>query len=249
MQSKWQYLTLSIILSGLLFACPAVAKPVNSPDHAKHREQDTTAVHGMVLFGNQQLYISHLGLYHPPHDRQIIAAVEIRDSDAKRRFDKMRANYTGLITIAPKAFPLANLAPEAVSFQTEIVADFYMGHFERGGKQALSNVVLTLQKPIIYQQLHAKLTAPKHAQFWQLGQGDNAFIVYRISHAPDQDYIAKVKSSLNCEGLCELQYNAKRKGPELRFPTQQAHEFIADDNAISIMVERNIYYETQDFKQ
>jgi hypothetical protein len=41
---------------------------------------DAPAVHGMVLFGGKQAaYVSHLPMFHAPHDRQLILKVALAD--------------------------------------------------------------------------------------------------------------------------------------------------------------------------
>ena len=38
---------------------------------------DKTSVHGMLIFGKEKIYASHLPLFHPPHDYQIILELEL----------------------------------------------------------------------------------------------------------------------------------------------------------------------------
>ena len=46
------------------------------------REDDTTGVHGMLLFGEEVLYLSHLPMFASPHHFQVL--LEIGSEDALR---------------------------------------------------------------------------------------------------------------------------------------------------------------------
>ena len=44
---------------------------------SSHARASEPAFHGMVLFGNKTHYISHLPMYHSPHDYQVVAQVSL----------------------------------------------------------------------------------------------------------------------------------------------------------------------------
>lgn len=55
---------------------------------SEHYEGNTTGIHGMLLFGDQEaLYLSHLPMFTSPHNFQVIVEISfddaIRDSSKK----------------------------------------------------------------------------------------------------------------------------------------------------------------------
>ena len=58
-----------------------------SHDHAHHGEGDhgdTTGIHGMLLFGEDILYLSHLPMFASPHNFQVL--LEVRFDEVCERF-------------------------------------------------------------------------------------------------------------------------------------------------------------------
>jgi hypothetical protein len=45
-------------------------------DHMQHA--DTPATHGMLLFGTKDIWLSHLPMFHKPHDYQVIMSVTLQ---------------------------------------------------------------------------------------------------------------------------------------------------------------------------
>jgi hypothetical protein len=47
---------------------------------AQASAQDQPAVHGMLLVGEETLYLSHLPMFHSPHNYQVILEVRFKTS-------------------------------------------------------------------------------------------------------------------------------------------------------------------------
>ena len=186
------------LLLGLAVLTSRAQAAANYNGETPHRKHSTLAVHGMVLFGNQRLYASHLGLYHHPHDRQIVLPIRFSKPEQADSYARWRTDNPGLVTLAPRPFELANLAPDAKTFEHTIVVDIYRGHFERGGEKVFSQIAMQLDKPLIYQVLSPGGNRAAQASFWLLPDGDSDFLVYQIGPRPDQDLIAEVTAG----GLC-----------------------------------------------
>src|SRR5262245_56190303 len=62
-------------ISLLLVACASA--PASHEQHAQHAR---VGLHGMVLFGRTQHYLEHIPMFRPPHDRQLILRVTLRDA-------------------------------------------------------------------------------------------------------------------------------------------------------------------------
>src|SRR6476469_2805041 len=104
------------------------------------------ATHGMVLFGNDTLFISHVPMFMSPHDYQALIQVKLNHatSDALAVYQKASNASTGeqgLFTLRPKPFVLPSLLTGKI---TSVQADLYRGNFENGGRVILSNVTVTV---------------------------------------------------------------------------------------------------------
>ena len=208
-----------------------------------HMHHDTTAVHGMVLFGDGPLYASHLGLYHHPHDRQIVMPVHFSNPAQAGAFTQWREQFDGLITRAPKPFPLANLNPGTGHFPFTIEVDVYAGHFERGGEKQFSAFTLLLDSPLIYRALVAEGEYAKQARFWLLSGTTSDFAVYQIGPRPDQDWILETESYSGCVApVCEITVN-KPAGPTLMLE----HALPVNNAEMPLRIKKSLYQEHKDF--
>lgn len=98
------------------------------------------ATHGMVLFGNEKLYASHLPMFHAPHDKQVVFTYEV-DQTIK---DQIVLNQdTQYLTFVPAPFDLNKF----VAAPFALTGDIYLSHFEKDGVLLLSGI--TLQNPKI----------------------------------------------------------------------------------------------------
>mgnify|MGYP003693773227 CR=1 FL=1 len=69
---------------------PGMHMPEVSHDH---RDPNATfGTHGMLLFGDETLYLSHLPMFMSPHNFQVILAVTLNDEAAGRLHDS-RAHF------------------------------------------------------------------------------------------------------------------------------------------------------------
>jgi hypothetical protein len=77
-----------------------------------HSGHEHPAVHGMLVVGEGQLFLSHLPMFHAPHDYQIIMEVRLRgdESDPHTIYTRDRGNSgERLYTWIPKPFILPGL--------------------------------------------------------------------------------------------------------------------------------------------
>lgn len=123
------------LLPVLLVGCPAPASTTTPPTAATAATAvdeppvDRHGVHGMVLFGHNALYASHLPMYQAPHDVQAVLRLQPRDEGV---LDGWRTELASqpIATFVPEPFDLSRLADGGA---IDLVGDIYSGHFERGG--------------------------------------------------------------------------------------------------------------------
>lgn len=137
----------------------------------------------MVIFGTSSVYLSHLPIFHSPHDYQAILEVEISNDPRKD---------PGLYTIVPEKFSL----PEMMSHPRPFKAEIYAGHFERGGK-LLGSATLKIKNVLVFRKLNPAGQRPDQSTYYSFGNGKEQFLIHKISARPDFDHIIQGESEGN----------------------------------------------------
>lgn len=117
-------------------------------------QADTPAIHGMLLFGLQKTYVSHLPMFHAPHDYQHISEVILEDlprSFVLSQYKKLQNEGQSLFTLEPSKTDLTQIIDGT---QKTLLARLYQGHFERNGK-LLGSVIINFEKTIYSAKLNA----------------------------------------------------------------------------------------------
>jgi len=113
---------------------------------------DVPSIHGMILFGDEQTYVSHLPLFHPPHKYQFIAKVGLGGhprSQAWQHYIDAKNQGEKLFTLVPERMDLTQLIDGS---KVEFTASLYLGHFEQGG-QNLGPVTVSIEEIVIAEVL------------------------------------------------------------------------------------------------
>jgi hypothetical protein len=148
-------------------------------------------VHGMALFGDHDgLYASHLPMFHRPHNFQVLLKIRLANASQDQMLRADLAAKPTLYTIAPARFDLERLSPNHADPLQEFTADVYTGHFERGGKLALSQVQIIVQEVPLYHELKL-VPALKNAEQTMLVLG--RFAIKKIDSQPDCDWLVRIE--------------------------------------------------------
>ncbi|WP_146196131.1 hypothetical protein [Pleionea mediterranea] len=136
-----------------------------------------------------ELIVSHLPLFHRPHDYQIIYRVEASNNQL-RQLDFLSAEQDDLITLVPNKFDLMRLINKE---QFNITVDVFRGHFERGGTK-LFQTNITFKSPLFIRKINAftgkdKPTSPlSKEQFKKVTINNNQELwVHLIDRQPSFD--------------------------------------------------------------
>ncbi len=150
---------------------------------------DPAAGHGMLLFGKEATYVSHLPMFHSPHDYQVILRVNL-DANAQRDLKRAKdaARTEKVWTIDPESFVL----PARINDPRPFRADIYQGHFERGGKRVIRQANVAIEQVIHFRKFVAGETADK-ALFFTFGTPGDMYSAHIIRGAPDFDRITEVQ--------------------------------------------------------
>jgi hypothetical protein len=236
----------------LMLACAACGGGASSSDStAHHGPGDRPAVHGMLLFGERRVYLSHLPLFHAPHDYQLILAADLEGGadplgPRSRYLDDRRRTQTAVYTFVPERFRLPDLAFQrkagAFRFRGEVVR----GHFERGGTEIDRDVRVTPR--VIF----AEKLAPEgkvSSDSWLLfGTRDEAYVAHLVAGPPDFDQILAVDapSEVRDSDLARgVRLTAGIAGRPLSV-NAAVSATLSDGRTTSLKVRNQIYLETND---
>lgn len=153
---------------------------------------DVLATHGMVVFGAQTTYASHLPMFHAPHDQQAVFQITLENSGRKPTVEiyeelKKSTDDSSLFTLLPAEFNLSELI---ASGNGKIEATLYHGHFEKGGTP-IGPLYVHVSK-VIYSKKLSKDSLP-NGNFVVFGSGDEHYAVKEIGAVGSYDAIVSVE--------------------------------------------------------
>lgn len=157
---------------------------------------DSPGFHGMLIVGEENIYISHLPLFQNSiHRYQGIWEVSFgEDGDRQYREDRRSQGNGGQIyTLNPtEKFALPELLRARKSFGAEI----YRGHFERPGHKKLpENVTVTIKRVVHFHRFEESDQRPSDLLYFSFGNGTERFLAHWISVPPNYDQILAVAAS------------------------------------------------------
>ncbi|WP_245852292.1 hypothetical protein [Pseudoalteromonas espejiana] len=168
-----------------------------------------------LISAGDKVLASHMPLYAPPHDYQIVYEVTTRDT----HFNKIKsvlkkaATEQGQITILPTKFDLNLLINKKTPTLNLTV---FNGHFERGGK-ALFTTKLTFKNPLYVEKI---TTSKVHKNAFELIKltEQQGLVIHKIQSKPSYDSLSLVPLSrgeynreLKCEAALNTSVNAALK--------------------------------------
>lgn len=167
-----------------------------------HGADPTFGVHGMLVFGDSAIYLSHLPLYRAPHDWQIVlratvtsdGETSVPDALAALRADRASTGER-VYTLEPERFSLARLREEAREGTFRFRGTLYRGHFERGGTPIVTGAVF--EATLVHLRQVVNVPPPPGAameESWlYLGSPGDEYLVHRVEGAPDFDQVVRVE--------------------------------------------------------
>jgi hypothetical protein len=202
--------------------------------HAEHHhhpdgECDTTGRHGMLLFGADPVYLSHLPMYMCPHNFQVLLEAQLpADTMDTLRADRAR-HGDGLYTFDPDRFPIAELEPhDGVPARTSLTGTIFRGHFERGGTPIAKGVRVDVARVVRFRELDGAAEPGSGLPYLCFGRGDQVFLAHELTGRPNFDQVLAVRF---VPGTVRTQVGHPLTDDvaELRFEQAQPVEFGRDD--------------------
>jgi hypothetical protein len=152
---------------------------------------DRPAIHGMLIFGKDTIYLSHLPMFHQPHDYQVIVEATLETS-AQQIYLQDRASHPEqlLYTIEPlEKFVLPDEMQNLKSFQ----ATLFRGHFERGGVPIAENISIKVTSVVYFNHFDPQAAKPDTLTYLLFGHPGEQYLAHWIVAKPDFDQIASVE--------------------------------------------------------
>lgn len=203
-----------------------------------HHHSDPASIHGMLLFGKSQIYLSHLPMFHAPHDYQVILKAELNPEGKDAYLESLKTSSDTVYTLAPESFIL----PEMIKHPHPFKAQIYKGHFERGGTLIAENVTVNIQ--VLYFKKFSNIEVrPLKGSYLLFGNKEEQFLAHLITAKPDFDQIVKVKAPEETELLPITFKSISNTQPLKSFETLEA---TASGKTLVIKTGESLYTEFGD---
>lgn len=192
MRTMWRVLGAIALIS--LGGCrTAEEKTVVKDAPSSSVQADAPSTHGMLVVGNGPVYLSHLPMFHKPHDYQVLLEVDFvkAGADPVGHYAQDR-HQTGekVYTVVPELFSL----PELFSGQrTSFKATLFRGHFERGGSPIIEGVTVKVKRVIMAQKFAPNPVPLPSLKYFLFGNEAELFAAHVVNKKPDFDHVESVK--------------------------------------------------------
>ena len=212
---------------------------------------DKPSVHGMMLFGGTKssaVYISHLPMFHTPHDYQVLAEIALPE-EAQTAYQKsLKAKPKETVyTLVPEVFIL----PEMVANPRPFKAELYCGHFERGGKPITEKFTVTFKRILYQQKFDLNRQRPQTAQYLVFGDTLQQYAAHAIAAKPDFDHILRlVNTPIDANALKASPYTLCNL-PQQNLPLKKGNfrtENTVEGRKMLLKVDKTLYLEFDDLK-
>ena len=205
--------------------------------------------HGMLLFGGGDgLFLSHLPMFHRPHDTQVVLQVHLANRQHEDELRRELAVRPAVWTIVPERFELDRLAPKAKHPIRRFHADIVSGHFERGGKTVYTGDEIIIDR-VVFDHRLAPTSGPGTMLKYRVvdaGPGvQEHFLVHWIATRPDADHVLRVMTPPDTRLPRQLELV---RGDSLGAEPQALEAALHQAGAEHAHVDQSIYLETGDLE-
>lgn len=156
--------------------------------HEGH-SHDAPSTHGMLLVGKSTLYLSHLPMFHSPHDYQVILEAQLDTASQAAYLKALGSSAETVYTIVPESFVL----PDMINKPRPFRAQLYQGHFERGGKVIALSVTVSIKQVLHFKKFNPADRHPLVGSYILFGNTKEQFLAHAITAKPDFDQIVSVE--------------------------------------------------------
>jgi hypothetical protein len=179
----------------------------------EHGHPDLSAVHNMAVVGEHAIFLSHLPMFMPPHDAQVLLQASFfkdgKNVDALYAADRVTNRTVRFYTLQPETFAIRELfqAEAPKPLRQRFRATVFRGHLEKGGVaiDLLKNIEVRITRVVHAHSFagNGRTTALTYALF---GSPNELYLAHLISQAPDFDQIVSVTATGALPTADELQH-------------------------------------------
>ena len=243
-----------------------------------HGHGATTGVHGMLLFGEDALYLSHLPMFASPHNFQVLLEVGLDDAAREAFLSERDVAGDGLHTFVPEPFPIDELAPGADGpARTSIEGTIFRGHFERGGEPIAEGVAAEVRRVVHFSELDVGARRAEDGELTYLcfGRPGRLHLAHEVTARPDFDQVLTARlvpdtmtdqggrqlaedvASIGFDVAQRVLFRGRRDAPDNRLaPGETAEGFffqtVAESGAhgfhVQVEAERELYFEVDELR-
>jgi hypothetical protein len=163
--------------------------------HPGQSDPQTQGVHGMLLVGQEPIYLSHLPMFMAPHNYQVILKVHL-DDEANGTLRNFRAHFgpDSRYTVKPEVFSITDLIPNdtGTAARTSFAAELVKGHFEKGADVIAEHATVHVDEVVHFQELGRVDEKSTDLEYLLFGAGEQFFLAHWITRPPDFDQILAV---------------------------------------------------------
>lgn len=163
-------------------------------------DDKTIGSHGMLLFGGEVFYMSHLPMFMTPHNFQVILEVGLDATVGSA----VRSHWHVVPeepydTFVPEVFPMSELDPHGDGRRrTSMTGTVFCGHFERKGGEhppLAERTDVTIRSVVHFAQLDvdAEHMDDNELAYLCFGRGGQLHLAHEIFGAPNFDQVLTVR--------------------------------------------------------
>ncbi len=131
-------------------------------------------------------------MFHAPHDLQVLIQFHLADTKVHDELAQALTNKSQFWSLDPEDFDLQRLSPAHTTPLRKFSANFFEGHFERGGQQRYVSHTVIVDKVMMFRRLRMENKTETLGHYHVIGQGKERFLVKEIDRRPDFDVIFKL---------------------------------------------------------
>jgi hypothetical protein len=173
---------------------------MNNMNHHDTHHEPQEPPHNMMVVGEKSVFLSHLPMFMPPHNFQVILEATftsggINVQDVYTR-DRQSHGQTKMYTLRPEeSFKLPSLFTPDPPSRSSFKGTIFRGHLERGGEKisGLTNIDVNVKRVVYAQKFGRGFDKSDKLTYILFGRGQELFLAHVIARPPDFDQILSVK--------------------------------------------------------